>query len=72
MFGTAVRGSLDTSGWVSIIATGGKVLFERTGELCLTPGTYKLEGEQKLYPAPTAPLGEPSGSVGAGLLELSD
>ena len=33
LFGTAVRGRLDTSGWVSIIATGGKVLFERQGDL---------------------------------------
>ena len=49
MFGTAVRGRLDTSGWVSIVATGGKVLFERTGDLELQPGTYRTTTEQKLY-----------------------
>ena len=51
LFGTAVRGRLDTSGWVSIIATGGKVLFERTGDLNLTPGTYRTTVEQPLYAA---------------------
>ena len=49
MFGTAVRGRLDTSGWVSIIATGGKVLFERTGDLELTPGEYRTTTDQPLY-----------------------
>ena len=49
MFGTAVRGRLDTSGWVSIIATGGKVLFERVGDLQLEDGTYRTSVEQPLY-----------------------
>ena len=51
LFGTAVRGRLDTSGWVSIIATGGKELFERVGDLELTPGTYRTSSEQPLYAA---------------------
>jgi len=51
LFGTAVRGRLDTSGWVSIIATGGKVLFERVGELELSDGTYRVENEQPLRTA---------------------
>eukprot|EP00411_Alexandrium_monilatum_P000511 CAMPEP_0175193972 /NCGR_PEP_ID=MMETSP0093-20121207/6252_1 /TAXON_ID=311494 /ORGANISM="Alexandrium monilatum, Strain CCMP3105" /LENGTH=530 /DNA_ID=CAMNT_0016486881 /DNA_START=80 /DNA_END=1672 /DNA_ORIENTATION=- len=33
LFGTAVRGRTDRGGWVSIIASGGKTLFERTGDL---------------------------------------
>ena len=72
LFGTAVRGRLDTSGWVSIIATGGKVLFERTGDLQLQPGTYKLEAAASLYAEPALPLGEPAGSVAAGTIELSE
>jgi len=51
LFGTAVRGRLDTSGWVSIIATGGKVLFEREGDLELQPGTYRTVGDCDLYAA---------------------
>jgi len=51
LFGTAVRGRLDTSGWVSIIATGGKVLFERVGELALQGGTYRTSVEQPLRSA---------------------
>jgi hypothetical protein len=49
LFGTAVRGRLDTSGWVSIVATGGKVLFERTADLELKPGTYRTSVAQPLY-----------------------
>jgi len=51
LFGTAVRGRLDTSGWVSIIATGGKELFERVGDLELKDGTYRTTVEQPLYAA---------------------
>ena len=49
LFGTAVRGRLDTSGWVSIIASGGKELFERVGDLSLQPGEYRTSVDQPLY-----------------------
>lgn len=32
IFGTAVRGHLDTGGWVSIVGSAGKELFKRVGE----------------------------------------
>uniref|UniRef100_A0A7S2DJQ0 Plant heme peroxidase family profile domain-containing protein n=1 Tax=Alexandrium andersonii TaxID=327968 RepID=A0A7S2DJQ0_9DINO len=35
VFGTAVRGLAERGGWVSIIASGGKTLFERQGDLDL-------------------------------------
>jgi len=72
MFGTAVRGRLDTSGWVSIIATGGKVLFERVGDLQLRPGTYRLENGASLYTDPTVPLGSAVDRVDAGSVELEE
>jgi hypothetical protein len=33
VFGTAIRGRAERGGWVSIIASGGKTLFERTGDI---------------------------------------
>ncbi|MGB1607468.1 MAG: hypothetical protein ACPIOQ_82835, partial [Promethearchaeia archaeon] len=69
MFGTAVRGRLDTSGWVSIVATGGKVLFERTGDLELQPGTYRTTTEQKLYDGKDG--AENGSSLPAGDVELT-
>ena len=69
LFGTAVRGRLDTSGWVSIIATGGKVLFERVGDLELSAGTYRTAAPQPLHDAAGgAPNGE---TLPAGDAELA-
>jgi len=72
MFGTAVRGRLDTSGWVSIIATGGKVLFERRGGLLLEAGPYRTEAEQPLYAAPAATGGGAAGKLAPGVATLSE
>jgi len=63
LFGTAVRGRLDTSGWVSIIASGGKVLFEREGDLELQPGTYRTAGECDLH---SSAGGDKTGKLPAG------
>lgn len=43
VFGTAIRGHLERGGWVSIIASGGKKLFERKGDLDL----QMMEGQYR-------------------------
>lgn len=42
-FGTAVRGLAERGGWVSVIGSGGKTLFERVGDFDLQAlaGTYR-------------------------------
>jgi len=42
LFGTAIRGRLETGGWASIIASNGAELFAREGDIQLSPGTYRL------------------------------
>jgi len=44
IFGTAVRGRTERGGWVSIIASGGKTLFERQGD-------FDMQGLQGRYRA---------------------
>jgi len=65
VFGTAVRGRTDRGGWVSIIASGGKVLFERQGDLDLEGlvGKYR-----PLLPVPYFGNPEAQGS-GQGKIE---
>jgi len=43
VFGTAIRGRAERNGWVSIIASGGKTLFERKGDMDtqMMTGTYR-------------------------------
>jgi len=75
LFGTAVRGRLDTSGWVSIIATQGKVLFERVGDLQLTPGTYRAAAPLTLYASKGGEFNgstEPSGDVELTSVAMGD
>lgn len=44
VFGTAVRGMVSCGGWVSIIGSAGKTLFERTGDLDMQAlvGRYRI------------------------------
>jgi hypothetical protein len=58
IFGTACRGRLDRGGWVSIIASGGKTLFERIGDRDDTKfvGNHRVtaEGGTAIFPEPCA------------------
>mmetsp|Transcript_65036 Transcript_65036/g.209530 ORF Transcript_65036/g.209530 Transcript_65036/m.209530 type:complete len:520 (+) Transcript_65036:79-1638(+) len=62
IFDTAVRGRTERGGWVSIIASGGKTLFERTGDFDLQAlqGSYRAvaEGGAPVFAQP----GEQKGS----------
>jgi len=50
VFGTAIRGQAERGGWVSIIGSGGKTLFERQGEL----NTQAMKGKwRRLNAVPT-------------------
>jgi hypothetical protein len=46
VFGTAVRGQAERGGWISIMASGGKTLFERIGDLDVQSltGSYRVSG----------------------------
>jgi len=41
-FGKGVRGQLDVGGWASIVSSSGEPLMERTGDLSLEAGTYRV------------------------------
>lgn len=61
IFGTACRGRLDRGGWVSIIASGGKVLFERKGDRddAMFVGSHRVtaEGGGMAYKEPCSVAG---------------
>jgi len=60
VFGTAIRGLAERGGWVSIIASGGKTLFERKGDL----DTQFMRGEYR--PMASVPLFNNPDAKGAG------
>jgi len=60
IFGTAVRGRTDRGGWVSIIASGGKTLFERIGDYDL----QALQGSYRVVADGGAPTFEQPGVEG--------
>eukprot|EP00746_Dinoflagellata_sp_MGD_P089782 gnl/MRDRNA2_/MRDRNA2_35426_c0_seq1.p1 gnl/MRDRNA2_/MRDRNA2_35426_c0~~gnl/MRDRNA2_/MRDRNA2_35426_c0_seq1.p1 ORF type:complete len:589 (-),score=130.44 gnl/MRDRNA2_/MRDRNA2_35426_c0_seq1:144-1910(-) len=61
IFETACRGRLDRGGWVSIIASGGKTLFERVGDRDDSKfvGSHRVtaEGGAAAFPEPCATQG---------------
>lgn len=64
VFNTAIRGRAERGGWVSIIASGGKTLFERKGDF----DTQMLTG---LYrPAANVPLFNNPQATGSGVGKL--
>jgi len=64
VFGTAARGMAERGGWVSIIASGGKQLFERIGDLDEQAliGRYRVihPSGARLFPSP----GKLEGDIG--------
>lgn len=73
VFGTALRGRAERGGWVSIVGSAGKTLFERTGEFNLPSmcGMYR-----RLAPLPTftgvQATGNGSGSVSTTEFRVSE
>mmetsp|Transcript_14180 Transcript_14180/g.38982 ORF Transcript_14180/g.38982 Transcript_14180/m.38982 type:complete len:606 (+) Transcript_14180:65-1882(+) len=61
-FGTAVRGLAERGGWVSIIASGGKTLFERIGDL----STQDLQGRYRAVAAAGTPVYDAPGDMAPG------
>jgi hypothetical protein len=60
VFGTAVRGQAERGGWVSIIGSAGKTLFERIGEL----SPQQLIGNFRVRTGAGAPIfGDNSGAL---------
>ena len=60
-FGNAIRGRVDSGGWVSVVGTGGYPLMQRAGDLALKPGAW-VAGESGLaFREPRAAL--PAGAT---------
>lgn len=51
VFGTAIRAQMERGGWVSVIASGGKTLFERRGDVDAQAlvGTYRARGPMPIF-----------------------
>mmetsp|Transcript_166579 Transcript_166579/g.529339 ORF Transcript_166579/g.529339 Transcript_166579/m.529339 type:complete len:520 (+) Transcript_166579:84-1643(+) len=60
VFGTAIRGRSERGGWISIIASGGKVLFERRGDI----DTQMMKGSFR--PMANVPIFERTQACGGG------
>lgn len=60
IFGTAMRGRAERGGWVSIIASGGKTLFERRGDI----DTQRLPGSYRALSASIPYFGAPEATGG--------
>lgn len=56
VFGTAIRARVERGGWISVIASGGKTLFERQGDLDLgmLVGKYRPVDKVHYYSNPQA------------------
>lgn len=69
VFGTAVRGLCERGGWVSIIGSAGKELFERVGDLDMQAmaGKYRV-----MSPAGSPVFDEPGGQAGSDRIQAGD
>jgi hypothetical protein len=67
VFGTAIRGRAERGGWVSIIASGGKTLFERKGDIDTQAmvGSYRAMSEVPYFGTAEAE-GSGQGKISAG------
>jgi hypothetical protein len=75
VFGTAIRGRAERGGWVSIIASGGKTLFERKGDLDtqMMTGQYRRLAKLPYYQKPEASEGSESRyETGVPLVEVTE
>jgi len=72
VFGTAIRGQAERGGWVSIIASGGKTLFERQGDVDLQAmqGSFRTLASVPLFDNAAA-KGAGSGKAPSGNFEVS-
>lgn len=73
-FNKGVRGQLDVGGWASILSTNGEdVLMERTGEVALETGKYRLlpgaAGTVKLYSNAPGTVEEGATAESSGVLQ---
>jgi len=68
VFGTAIRGRAERGGWVSIIASGGKTLFERKGDIKVEAmsGSYRAMTAVPLFGTTEAAQGSDQGKITAG------
>jgi len=48
VFGTAIRGRLERGGWISVVGTGGKTLFERKGDMDMDMMKGRFRATEKL------------------------
>jgi hypothetical protein len=72
VFGTAIRGRAERNGWVSIIASGGKTLFERKGDLDvqMLQGEYRALTNVPYFDNPKAD-GHGKGNVGGKSFQVT-
>eukprot|EP00747_Dinoflagellata_sp_TGD_P208614 gnl/TRDRNA2_/TRDRNA2_82080_c0_seq1.p1 gnl/TRDRNA2_/TRDRNA2_82080_c0~~gnl/TRDRNA2_/TRDRNA2_82080_c0_seq1.p1 ORF type:complete len:499 (-),score=105.42 gnl/TRDRNA2_/TRDRNA2_82080_c0_seq1:11-1381(-) len=65
IFGTAIRGRAERGGWVSIIASGGKTLFERIGDTdtAALVGRYRAAAKVGTPTYKTASIASDEGSL---------
>lgn len=72
VFGTAIRGRAERNGWVSIIASGGKTLFERKGDADtqMLKGLYRAIANVPYFDNPQA-SGGGKGKIGGKSFQVT-